>query len=181
MKRKLLSILLMGVLIIGLTGCGSKSVKNNSDNSNNDKTVKSSKMYVLTCSHLQEADNEYEPTTNNIEEFTYDDNNVLKTIKIKNEYNYSTKELADKYRTSEEKSAERQNTYSGVKVEIDKVSETEFVVIEEYDIKNVDKGSVFVNSDKYLNDDNKFSVNEYKSYYESLHKNRDGKCLTTEK
>ena len=110
-----------------------------------------------------------------------DDNNVLKTIKIKNEYDYSTKELADKYRASEEKSAERQNTYSGVKVEIDKVSETKFVVIEEYDVKNVDKDSVFVNSDKYLDEGNKFSVNEYKSYYESFHKNRNGKCLTTEK
>ena len=104
-----------------------------------------------------------------------------KTIRIKNEYDYSTKELADKYRASEEKSAERQNTYSGVKVEIDKVSETKFVVIEEYDVKNVDKDSVFFNSDKYLDEGNKFSVNEYKSYYESLHKNRNGKCLTTEK
>ena len=181
MKKKILSILLIGVLVIGLTGCDNKTTKNDSDNSNNDNMIKSSKMYVLTCSHSQAADNEYEPTTNNIEEFTYDDNSVLKTIIIKNEYNYSTKELADKYRTSEEKNAERQNTYSGVKVEIDKVSETEFVVIEEYDIKNVDKGSVFVNSDKYLDDDNKFSVNEYKSYYESLQKNRNGKCLTTEK
>ena len=180
MKRKLLSILLMGVLIIGLTGCGSKTAKSGYDNSNNDNTVKSTRMYVLTCSHLQEADNEYEPTTNNVEEYTYDDDNVLKTVKIKNEYNYSTKELADKYRTSEEKSAERQNTYSGVKVEIDKVSETEFVVIEEYDIINVDKDSVFGDL-KYIDENNKFSVNEYKSYYESFHKNRNGKCLTTEK
>lgn len=180
MKRKLLSILLMGVLIIGLTGCGSKTAKNDFDNSNNDNTVKSTRMYVLTCSHSQEADNEYEPTTNNVEEYTYDDDNVLKTVKIKNEYNYSTKELADKYRTSEEKSAERQNTYSGVKVEIDKVSETEFVVIEEYDIINVDKDSVFGEL-KYIDENNKFSVNEYKSYYESFHKNRNGKCLTTEK
>ena len=53
--------------------------------------------------------------------------------------------------------------------------------VEEYDVKNVDKDSVFVNSDKYLDEGNKFSVNEYKSYYESLHKNRNGKCLTTEK
>ena len=181
MKRKLLSILLIGVMVIGLTGCGNKTTKNDSNNSNNDNAVKSSKMYVLTCSHSQEADNEYEPTTSNVEEFTYDDNNVLKTIKIKNEYDYSTKELADKYRASEEKSAERQNTYSVVKVEIDKVSETKFVVIEEYDVKNVDKDSVFVNSNKYLDEGNKFSVNEYKSYYESLHKNRNGKCLTTEK
>ena len=181
MRKKILSILLTGIMIIGLTGCGSKTAKNDYDNSNNDNTVKLSKMYVLTCSHSQEADNEYEPTTNNIEEFTYDNNNVLKTIIIKNEYNYSTKELADKYRTSEEKSAEIQNTYSGVKVEINKVSETEFVIIEEYDIKNVDKDSVFVNSDKYLDEDNKFSVNEYKSYYELLHKSRNGKCLITEK
>lgn len=57
-------------------------------------------MLVL---YSQEADKEYESTTNNIEEFIYDENNVLKTIIIKNEYNYSTKELADKYRTSEEK------------------------------------------------------------------------------
>ena len=57
-------------------------------------------MLVL---YSQEADKEYESTTNNIEEFTYDENNVLKTIIIKKEYNYSTKELADKYRTSEEK------------------------------------------------------------------------------
>ena len=181
MKKKMLSILLMGFIVVGLTGCGNKTNKNDSNNFNNDNAVKSSKMYVLTCSHSQEADNEYEPTTSNVEEFTYDDNNTLKTIKIKNEYDYSTKELADKYRASEEKSAERQNTYSGVKVEIDKVSETKFVVIEEYDVKNVDKDSVFVNSDKYLDEGNKFSVNEYKSYYESLHKNRNGKCLTTEK
>jgi len=180
MKRKLLSILLIGVMVIGLTGCGNKTNKNDSNNSYNDNAVKSSKMYVLTCSHSQEADNEYEPTTSNVEEFTYDDNNTLKTIKIKNEYDYSTKELADKYRASEEKSAERQNTYSGVKVEIDKVSETEFVVIEEYDIINVDKDSVFGDL-KYIDENNKFSVNEYKSYYESLHKNRNGKCLTTEK
>ena len=66
MKRKLLSILLMGVLIIGLTGCGSKTAKNGYDNSNNDNTVKSTRMYVLTCSHSQEADNEYEPTTNSV-------------------------------------------------------------------------------------------------------------------
>ena len=57
-------------------------------------------MLVL---YSQEADKEYESTTNNIEEFIYDENNVLKKIIIKNEYNYSTKELADKYRTSEEK------------------------------------------------------------------------------
>ena len=177
MKRKLLSILLMGILIIGLTACGSKAEKNDS---NDDSKVKTSKVYVLTCSHSQEADNEYEPTTNNVEEYTYDDDNILKTVKIKNEYNYSTKELADKYRTSEEKSAERQNTYSGVKVEIDKVSETEFVVIEEYDIINVDKDSVFGDL-KYIDENNKFSVNEYKSYYESFHKNRNGKCLITEK
>ena len=167
----------MGTLIIGLTACGSKAKKNDS---NDDSKVKTSKVYVLTCSHSQEADNEYEPTTNNIEEYTYDDDNILKTVKIKNEYNYSTKELADKYRTSEEKSAERQNTYSGVKVEIDKVSETEFVVIEEYDIINVDKDSVFGDL-KYIDENNKFSVNEYKSYYESFHKNRNGKCLITEK
>ena len=37
--------------------------------------------------YSQEADKEYESTTNNIEEFTYDENNVLKTIIIKNEYN----------------------------------------------------------------------------------------------
>lgn len=49
-------------------------------------------MLVL---YSQEADKEYESTTNNIEEFTYDENNVLKTIIIKNEYNYSTKELID--------------------------------------------------------------------------------------
>ena len=65
-------------------------------------------MLVL---YSQEADKEYDlirkqddiAATNNIEEFIYDENNVLKTIIIKNEYNYSTKELADKYRTSEEK------------------------------------------------------------------------------
>ena len=120
--------------------------------------TKSSKVYVMTCSNKQEADNEYEPNTYDVEEYTYDDNDVLKTITIKNEYEYSTKELADKYRSSEEKSAERQNTYSGVKVEINKISDTKFVVNHEYDIKTVDKNSVFANSSKYIDDNNKFSV-----------------------
>ncbi len=179
MKKKLLIILLVviilvSIIILGIKGCDSKTTNNSNQN-------KSSKVYVMTCTHIEDADNEYEPTTNNIEEFTYDDNNVLKTITIKNEYEYSTKELADRYRTSEKKSAERQNTYQGVKVEINKISDTKFVVNEEYDIKNVDRDSVFVNSSKYLDDNNKFSVNEYKSYYESLHKKRNGKCSITEK
>ena len=35
MKRKLLSILLIGVLVIGLTGCGNNTAKNDSKESNN--------------------------------------------------------------------------------------------------------------------------------------------------
>ena len=54
----------------------------------------------------------------------------------------------------------------GIKVEIDKVSKTEFNVIEKCDIKNVDNGSIFVNPNKYSNDGNKFSGNEYNSYYQ---------------
>ena len=178
MKKRVLNFLLIGILIIVVTGCGSKTTNNNSNQKNK---TKSSKVYVMTCSNKQEADNEYEPNTYDVEEYIYDDNDVLKTITIKNEYEYSTKELADKYRSSEEKSAERQNTYSGVKVEINKISDTKFVVNHEYDIKTVDKNSVFANSSKYIDDNNKFSVDEYKSYFESFHKNRNGKCLIMEK
>ena len=50
MKKKLLSILLGGVLIVGLTGCGS-SEKNESNLTNSASDNNNSK--VITCVQLQ--------------------------------------------------------------------------------------------------------------------------------
>ena len=176
MKNMILNILLIGVLFIGFTGCGNEK----KDDFNSNIKIDSSNIYVMICSYQQEADNEYEPVTNSIEEYIYDDDNILKTLVIKDEYEYSSKDLAEKYRNSEEKYVERANTYSGIKAEVNKLSDTKFTVNYEYDIDKVDSNLLF-NSYSYLDSNNVFSVDEYKAYYESLHKNRNGKCIITEK
>lgn len=54
MKKKLLSVLLVGVLIVGFTGCGNSKTKKASDVSNNNKK---SINNVVNCIGLQKSEN----------------------------------------------------------------------------------------------------------------------------
>ena len=51
MKKKILSILLVGILVLGLTGCGNNKELSNKDNKNNSnsKTIEKEKNKVITC------------------------------------------------------------------------------------------------------------------------------------
>ena len=58
MKRKLLSVLLIGILVIGLTGCGSTNKELNSSNPQNKKNAEKNeeKADTITCSELGYSD-----------------------------------------------------------------------------------------------------------------------------
>lgn len=165
MKNKFFSILLVSIIVIGLTGCGCS---------------KSSKTYVLTCTYYEKAENEYEANTNRKEEFTYDGDNILKKLVTNTEYEYSSKERADRFKTVETNSAKRANSYPGVNATIDSVSDTKYSVNYEYDMEKVEPEIVFYSLD-YIDEDNKFFVDKYVSFFEDTYKNMNGKCTVTEK
>lgn len=60
MKKKILNILLIGIIVIGLTGCGNNekkaSIQNTSDEGNTKMEEKSIEDNVITCIHLRYSD-----------------------------------------------------------------------------------------------------------------------------
>lgn len=156
-------VLVLIALIFLLTG----------NSSSNDK------LFTMTCTYYEKADNEYESSTNHEEKYIYDGNSILKTMYLKEEYEYSKKELADRYKSSEEKVVDIANNYSGVIAKIETISDTKYIINYQYDVEKVDS-IVFNNFNDYLDENKKFSVEEYKSYFESIHNNRNGKCTIVE-
>ena len=157
--KKLLSLILIAIITITLTACGTKG----------------NKTYQLICSTESKAENEYEANTKDEEIYIYDGNNILQKVKIRNEYEYSSIELADRYKSSQEKAIERANTMDGIEAKLETVSDTKFITSYTYD-SSIFK--TFFDNNTYLDKDNKFAVNEYKEYYEKTLKN--SKCEIVE-
>jgi len=88
MKRKVLSILLVGILIVGLTGCGSSSKKEsnstNTTSNDNDSTIKN----VVTCIGVQKSENGMITGRKAI----FEDNKIIKIVDFANAKNQNDAE-----------------------------------------------------------------------------------------
>ena len=61
MYKKILLVVLCGVLLFGVTGCGSD--KKNTENNNDTEKKESKQDIVMTCTANSKPENEYEATS----------------------------------------------------------------------------------------------------------------------
>ena len=69
MKKKLLSIMLIGILIIGLTGCGNNNAKNDSKASNNNLKENIQVQDDITSNQNDSIEQQNESNTSNINDY----------------------------------------------------------------------------------------------------------------
>ena len=97
MRKRILSILLIGILIIGITGCGTneKANSNNKTNSESSKVDNSSKeQHILTCGGVLKNDN-----ASLYRDFIYkfdNDNNKVVSMQMKYTFDFSSQEYYQK-------------------------------------------------------------------------------------
>ena len=77
MSKKILLVMMCVVLLFSITGCGN-TTKTKEQKEENKKDI------VMTCTVNSKPENDYEATTTTTEIFTYDNNMILKEIKIIN-------------------------------------------------------------------------------------------------
>ena len=97
MKKKLLSILLIGVLIVSLTGCGTskKANNNNKTNSESSKVDNSPKeQHILTCGGVLKENNA-SLYRDYIYKFDIDNNKVV-SMQMKYTFDFSSQEYYQK-------------------------------------------------------------------------------------
>ena len=97
MKKKLLSILLIGVLIVSLTGCGTskKANNNNKTNSESSKVDNSPKeQHILTCGGVLKKNNA-SLYRDYIYKFDIDNNKVV-SMQMKYTFDFSSQEYYQK-------------------------------------------------------------------------------------
>ena len=135
MYKKILLGTLCGVLLFGITGCGSK---NQNTGTNNDTEKKESKQdIVMTCTANSRPENEYEATSTITEIYTYDDNMILKKMEFINEEEYSNEERANSQKSIHEGAVNRANEMEGLSGTIESKSNTSFVYAFTYDLEKI--------------------------------------------
>ena len=69
MKKKLLCILLMGILVIGLTGCENENIKDNSKGSNNNSKENNQVQDDITSNQNDSIEQKNESNASNIDDY----------------------------------------------------------------------------------------------------------------
>ena len=151
MKRKVLSILLMGVLVVGLTGCGSSS-KNESNSTNttsndNDLTDKN----VVTCIGVQKSENGMITGRKAI----FEDNKIIKIVDFANAKNQND---AEKHCNLFNKIDSK---YTTVSIEI-----KENICNVTYDISKMSDGNLEELSFRNRNNQRLYNDMSYNDYYD---------------
>ena len=135
MYKKILLGTLCGVLLFGITGCGSK---NQNTGTNNDTEKKASNQdIVMTCTANSKPENEYEANSTTTEVYTYDNNMILKKIKFTCEEEYSSEERANSQKSIQEDAVNRANEMEGLSGTIETKSNTSFVYSFTYDLEKI--------------------------------------------
>lgn len=135
MYKKILLIALCGVLLFGVTGCGSK---NQNTGTNNDTEKKESNQdIVMTCTANSKPENEYEANSTTTEVYTYDNNMILKKVEIITDEEYSNEERANSQKSIHEDAVNRVNEIEGISGSIETKSNTRFVYSYIYDLEKI--------------------------------------------
>lgn len=189
MKNKLLMILLCGVIVFSLTGCGNNdgnknNVKENSSSQSNEKqenenNPKLSEGQTLSCTTIDKSDNDTGRVSyTSVVNFKYDENYIIETITLKDEYKYDNKEATMKKKESEKDLAKSLEEIDYMSVEVGSNDISNVTVTTIYDIDKMDSRSLenfkyknYINSKKF--DTKKFQSDMIK---EKNEKNLDITC-----
>lgn len=168
MKNKFLMILLCGVMVVGLTGCGDKTTENQDSSKENQNNVVETKNTVLSCTMIEQGDKELSiPSLNKTEEYTYNDNMILSNIKIIEKIEGTTENV---------KELEEEYNKGGISISV-KNEDGYTIVTRSYDINNIDDKENVLGIDDYIDySTNKFSAQEYKKHFLEINKNRQATC-----
>lgn len=148
MKKKLLTILVCGVLVLGMTGCGNeknegKNLKEESqqqiDNKQNDDKQNKTESETLSCTTIDKNDDGTSRISySSVVDFNYDGNYILDTIILKEEYKYNEESATIKKKQEEENLAKNLNESNGIKVEVGSNDISNVTVTTTYSIDEMD-------------------------------------------
>lgn len=178
MKKKVLLGLMCGVMVLGFaTGCGNDKKENQDTSKDNQSNVSETKNTILTCTYEAKAENEYEASTKEMEEYTYTKDMILINMKTVREEEYSTEDIYNRRKEQEENYVTRANGYEGVSATIEEKENNTYIITYNYEIDKIDKDSVLgTGAKKYIDSNNKFSVDDYKASFLDTHKNSNATC-----
>lgn len=175
MHKKIFLVALCGLLLFGVTGCGSE--KENTGTNNDTKKKESKQDIVMTCTANSKPENEYEATSTITEIYTYDDNMILKKMEFINEEEYSNEERANRQKSIHGGAVDRANEIEGMSGSIESKSNTSFVYSFTYDLEKIsDLNEVLGSgSSKYLDySTHEFDADKYAEAFENSHNNELG-------
>ena len=162
MKKKILSILLMGVLIIGLTGCGNSATteKLNNDNSNTQDEQSSTESNSKSSTKMNLVCNKNDDLNRTVKLVV--DNDILITKTFIVSWDNKDEQTCTFYKEESQK----HNSYKGVSDSTDCNSKSgkRTVIIT---ISELDKNDVYIPETKFIGSNQKFDINGYKSYMEN--------------
>lgn len=179
MKKIFLS-LLCGVLLLGITGCGSDK-ENTGTNNDTEKKV-SKQDIVMTCTANSKPENEYEANSTTTEVYTYDNNMILKKIKFTREEEYSSEERANGQKSIHEGAVDKANEMEGMSGSVETKSNTSFVYSFTYDLEKISNLEDALGSgmSTYLDySTHEFDADKYAEEFENNHNNElgNGTCV----
>lgn len=171
MYKKILLVVLCGVLLFGVTGCGSD--KKNTENNNDTEKKESKQDIVMTCTANSKPENEYEATSTTTEVYTYDNNMILKKIMVTREEEYSNEERADSQKSIHEDAVNRANEMEGLSGTMESKSNTSFVYSFTYDLEKISNlDELNIGLSEYLDySTHKFDAEKYNTEH------FDGSCV----
>ena len=181
MYKKILLIALCGVLLFGVTGCGSK---NQNTGTNNDTEKKESNQdIVMTCTANSKPENEYEANSTTTEVYTYDNNMILKKVEIITDEEYSNEERANSQKSIHEDAVNRANEIEGISGSIETKSNTRFVYSYIYDLEKIANLEWVLGSEadtSYFDySTHEFNADKYAEVFENNHNSElsSGTCV----
>ena len=157
MKKKILSILLVGILVLGLTGCGNNKELSNKDNKNNSnsKTIEKEKNKVITCTLTNKNADESIRGRKSI----FEEDKLIKIIDFSNDKNNKlAEEYCDLFKKIESK-------YENVHIKVENNNCTITYEINEMTDSDLEELAFRDRHDKTLF--NKMSYNDYYNYVSS--------------
>ena len=179
MKKIFLS-LLCGVLLLGITGCGSD--KENTGTNNDTEKKESKQDIVMTCTANSKPENEYEANSTTTEVYTYDNNMILKKIKFTREEEYSSEERANSQKSIHEGAVDKANEMEGMSGSVETKSNTSFVYSFTYDLEKISNLEDALGSgmSTYLDySTHKFDADKYADGFENVNNSElsSGTCV----
>ena len=171
MHKKIFLVALCGLLLFGVTGCGSEK-ENTGTNNDTEKKV-SKQDIVMTCTANSKPENEYEATSTRTEVYTYDSDMILKKIEVISEEEYSSEERADRQKSIQEGAVNRANEMEGLSGTIETKSNTSFVYSFTYDLEKIPNlDELNIGLSEYLDySTHKFDAEKYNTEH------FDGSCV----